>query len=89
VFPPIKTAEFEVKNRHKSGKEAKAEHLLFITFVIFRSQSNRNALDNSISIGGNNNAGLSAPSRWTQMGVLGRIPRSYVDFCSFFNFAFL
>jgi len=33
VPPPIKTAEFEVKNRCKSAEEAKAEHLLFETAV--------------------------------------------------------
>jgi len=30
-----------VKNRRKSAEEEKAEHLLFITFVIFRSNKIR------------------------------------------------
>jgi len=30
--PSTKTAEYEVKNRHKSAEEAKAEHLLFVNF---------------------------------------------------------
>jgi len=33
--PPTKTAKFEVKNRRKSAKEAKALHLLFVTSVYF------------------------------------------------------
>jgi len=33
--PPTKTGEFEVKNRWKSSKEAKALHFLFVTFVYF------------------------------------------------------
>jgi len=32
---PIKTAEFEVKNRRKIAKETKALHLLFVTSVYF------------------------------------------------------
>jgi len=33
--PPTKTVKFEVKNKRKSAEEAKAEHLLFVTAVIF------------------------------------------------------
>jgi len=35
--PPIKTAEYEVKNRRKNAEEAKALHLLFVLLFIFRS----------------------------------------------------
>jgi len=43
--PPTKTAEFEVKNLRKNAEEAKAEHLLFITSVIFRSNTMRLTLE--------------------------------------------
>jgi len=37
--PRTKTLEFEVKNRSKSAEEAKIEHLLLVTSVIFRSKN--------------------------------------------------
>jgi len=36
VRPPTKTAVLEVINRRKNAKEVKAEHLLFVAFVIFQ-----------------------------------------------------
>jgi len=35
ALPPIKTAEFEVKNKRKRAEKAKALHSLFVTFVYF------------------------------------------------------
>jgi len=42
--PPTKTAEFEEKIRLKISEKSKAEHLLFATSVIFRSNKIRLSL---------------------------------------------
>jgi len=43
--PPTKPVECEVNNRCKSAEEAKSEHLLFVTFVIFRNNKIRLTLE--------------------------------------------
>jgi len=60
-LPPTETAEFEVKNRSKTVKGTKAEHLLFV--LLFSKKLNTGtfnsgkALDKAIglSVGGTNN----------------------------------
>jgi len=52
---------FKLIYRRKSAEKSKAEHLLFVTSVIFRSNAKfsnaRNALDKAISVGRSNNTG--------------------------------
>jgi len=59
VPPPTKPAEFQVKN------STKAEHLLFVTFVIFQRKKIRLALemhiDKAVSVGRSNSASLQPP----------------------------
>jgi len=62
----------------ESVEEAKAQHLLFITSVIFRSNkvhfNDRNALDKTVSVDRNNNAGVREQN-----------PRRFDNFTAFFQ----
>jgi len=43
--PPTKTAEFNVKNRHKSAKKTKPEHLCVLLLLFFGSNKVRSTLE--------------------------------------------
>jgi len=48
--PPIKTVEFEVKNRRKlSAEKAKAKHLLLLLLFFFDSNETRLALETHLT----------------------------------------
>jgi len=79
-----------VKNRCKSAKEAKAEHLLFVSSVIFRwnkiTFNDRNAPDEAISIGGCKRGALGAVSQQPEAdGGSEAEPRMLRRFYNFFQ----
>jgi len=59
--PSTKTTDFEVKNRYKSAKEAKAEYLLWSFFSCFRVKnafSARMELDKLVMVDRSNSSGI-------------------------------
>jgi len=76
---PTEIAEFEMKNRCKIAKEAKAEHLPVYCCCIFNV---RNGADQAILLAGSNNTGVWGRS---PAGVPRQSPQRCGDFTAFYT----